>query len=277
MSELPTRSGRSGAPSPPMSVRSWLQPGRVPSGSGPHHGGATAEAAWDGVHRRPVRITIIDRHVLFADSVAVALESEGFIVTVINPGGPHASLATVLAAAVRSAARLVLLEQRLGTVGDGLRLVMPLTASGATVVLLTESNDQARWGAAVHQGAKDVLHKSCSLEELVGTAGRVRDGLPLMSGEQRTALIGAALAERDEVRAIRARLDRLTRREMEVLGALMSGELVPEIARSNVVAVATVRAQVKSILCKLELGSQLAAVGAAHRAAWRPPVTSREG
>jgi DNA-binding NarL/FixJ family response regulator len=279
MSELPTRSGllgSSGLPQP-VSVRAWLQPGWVPSGSGPHHGGATAEAAWDGVHRRPVRITIIDRHVLFADSVAVALESEGFIVTVINPGGPHASLATVLAAAVRSAARLVLLEQRLGTVGDGLRLVMPLTASGATVVLLTESNDQARWGAAVHQGAKDVLHKSCSLEELVGTAGRVRDGLPLMSRELRTALIGAALADRDEVRAIRARLDRLTRREMEVLGALMSGDLVSEIAHSNVVAVATVRAQVKSILCKLELGSQLAAVGAAHRAGWRPPSTPTRG
>ncbi|MDQ6525009.1 LuxR C-terminal-related transcriptional regulator [Nocardioides sp. LHD-245] len=237
-----------------------------------HHGAAAAKAAGDGGNRRPARITIIDGHLLFADSLALALESEGFIVTVIDPGEPQASLATVLAAALRSAGRLVLLEHRLGLLGDGLRLVTLLTASGATVVLLTESTAQARWGAAVHQGAKDVLHKTCSLEELVGTARRVRDGLPLMSRQQRAALIEAAFADRDEVQAIRARLDRLTRREMQVLGALMSGDLVPEIARSNVVAVATVRTQVKSILYKLESTSQLAAVGAAHRVDWRPPV-----
>ncbi|WP_207006022.1 LuxR C-terminal-related transcriptional regulator [Nocardioides aromaticivorans] len=205
----------------------------------------------------------------------MALDPEGFIVTVIDPGEQHASLATVLAAALRSAGRLVLLEHRLGPVGDGLRLVAPLTASGATVVLLTDTTDRARWGAAIHLGAKDVLHKTCSLEELADTARRVRDGLPLMSREQRATLIETARADGDESRATRVRLDRLTLREMEILGALMNGEPVQEIARTNVVAVATVRSQVKSILTKLELQSQIAAVGAAHRAAWRPPSSPR--
>lgn len=267
LSDLPKLTGSPGK----ASVRASLQRERIPRGHALHNGAATAEAALDGGNPRPVRITVIDGHVLFADSLAMALEPEGFIVTVIDPGERHVSMATVLAAALRSAGRLVLLEHRLGVVGDGLRLVAPLTASGATVVLLTDSTDRARWGAAVHQGAKDVLHKTCSLEELVGTARRVRDGLPLMSREQRATLIEAARAEQDEARTIRTRLDRLTRREMEVLGALMSGDPVQEIARTNVVAVATVRTQVKSILCKLELQSQIAAVGAAHRAAWRPP------
>jgi DNA-binding NarL/FixJ family response regulator len=233
--------------------------------------GSTTQPARSGGGPRPVRITIIDGHLLFADSLAMVLEREGYLVTVIDPRVPQASMAKVLAAALRSSGRLVLLEHHLGQLGDGLRLVAPLTAAGATVVLLTDSTDQARWAAAVHQGAKDVLHKSCSLEELVSTAGRARDGLPLMSREQRGTLIEAALFNRDEARAIRARLDRLTRREMEVLGALMNGDLVQEIARTNVVAVATVRTQVKSILYKLELQSQIAAVSAAHRAAWRPP------
>ena len=266
MSELSELSGST----PTTTGRSPQQPERV----APHHTlrhGATAEAVRHGHNRRPVRITVIDHHVLFADSLAMALDPEGFIVTVIDPGEQHASLATVLAAALRSAGRLVLLEHRLGLVGDGLRLVAPLTASGATVVLLTDTTDRARWGTAVHLGAKDVLHKTCSLKELVDTARRVRDGLPLMSREQRATLIEAARADRDESRAIRARLDRLTRRETEVLGALMNGDAVQEIARTNVVAVATVRTQVKSILSKLELQSQIAAVGAAHRAAWSPP------
>lgn len=277
MAELSTASGPLGpSPTQPTSVQALLQ---TAHGAGAHslrRGAVRAHASKNG-DSRPARITIIDSHVLFAGSLAAALEPEGFIVTVIDPGEQHATLATVLAAALRSGGRLILLEQHLGLIGDSLRLIMPLTASGATVVLLTESTDQIRWGAAVHQGAKDVLHKACSLQELVGKARRVRDGLPLMSREERTMLIEAALSDRDEVRAIRARLDRLTRREMEILGALMSGDRVPEIARAGVVTVTTVRTQVKSILYKLELTSQLAAVGAAHRAAWRPPAKPTSG
>ncbi|QSR26880.1 DNA-binding response regulator [Nocardioides aromaticivorans] len=261
-------------PTPTTTGRS-PQPERVPPHHALRHGATTADAVRHGHDRRPVRITVIDPHVLFAHSLAMALDPEGFIVTVIDPGEQHASLATVLAAALRSAGRLVLLEHRLGPVGDGLRLVAPLTASGATVVLLTDTTDRARWGAAIHLGAKDVLHKTCSLEELADTARRVRDGLPLMSREQRATLIETARADGDESRATRVRLDRLTLREMEILGALMNGEPVQEIARTNVVAVATVRSQVKSILTKLELQSQIAAVGAAHRAAWRPPSSPR--
>ena len=40
-------------------------------------------------------------------------------------------------------------------------------------------------------------------------------------------------------------------------------------------AEATVRTQVKSILAKLEVTSQLAAVGLAHRVGWKPPQLIR--
>ena len=45
----------------------------------------------------------------------------------------------------------------------------------------------------------------------------------------------------------------------------MRGRSVREIASIGVVSEATVRTQVKSILAKLEVSSQLAAVGLAHR------------
>ena len=44
----------------------------------------------------------------------------------------------------------------------------------------------------------------------------------------------------------------------------MEGHTVRDIARISVVSEATVRTQVKSILAKLEVSSQLAAVGLAH-------------
>jgi len=52
----------------------------------------------------------------------------------------------------------------------------------------------------------------------------------------------------------------------------MAGRPVREIAQRSYVSEATVRTQVKSILAKLEVTSQLAAVGAAHETDWRPPV-----
>ena len=55
----------------------------------------------------------------------------------------------------------------------------------------------------------------------------------------------------------------------------MKGQTVREIATECVVAEATVRTQVKSILAKLEVTSQLAAVGLAHRVGWQPPQLIR--
>jgi len=223
------------------------------------------------VHPRPMRITIIDDHALFAESVALTLEAEGYLVRRMDLADAHTTLATVLAAALRSAPRVVLLDLDLGRVGDGMRLITPLATAGVAVVVVTGSGEKARRGECLRRGAKAVLMKTCPLQEVVATVRRARDGLPLMNAEERGALIETALQDRDEVRDIRNRLDRLTRREMEVLGALMRGTPVREIARASVVSEATVRTQVKSILAKLEMSSQLAAVGAAYKVGWHPP------
>ncbi|WP_162602428.1 response regulator transcription factor [Nocardioides daejeonensis] len=92
-----------------------------------------------------------------------------------------------------------------------------------------------------------------------------------MSSTHRAALIASADAEREELRVIRTQLDRLTRREVQILRALMTGATVNQIARSDVVAIGTVRSQVKSILSKLDTNSQVGAVSAAYRVSWHPP------
>lgn len=222
---------------------------------------------------RPMRITVVDDHRLFADAIAAALEDEGFIVGQIDLSDGQATLASVLGSTLRSAARMVLLEPSLGRVGNGLRLIRPLTASGTAVVVLTGSSDRAVRGEALLQGARAALLKTCALADVVATAGSVREDRPLVADGERAALIRAALREREDVRELRARIERLTRRETEVLGALMQGAQVGDIARTAVVAEVTVRSQVKRILAKLEVTSQVAAVAAAYRAGWRPPVS----
>jgi len=63
-----------------------------------------------------------------------------------------------------------------------------------------------------------------------------------------------------------SRFERLTDREAEVLAQLMRGQSAAEIARQRPVALATVRTQIASILSKLEVPSQAAALVLTSRA-----------
>lgn len=64
--------------------------------------------------------------------------------------------------------------------------------------------------------------------------------------------------------ALSRRLGRLTRREREVLDLLTEGLRAAGIAERLVVSMPTVRSQIRSILTKLEVGSQLEAVALLH-------------
>ena len=69
----------------------------------------------------------------------------------------------------------------------------------------------------------------------------------------------------------------LTEREQVVLAELMEGHCAEEIANAAFVSISTVRSQIKAILQKLGVNSQLAAVALARRAGWSldsPPGTS---
>jgi two-component system, NarL family, nitrate/nitrite response regulator NarL len=65
-----------------------------------------------------------------------------------------------------------------------------------------------------------------------------------------------------------AAFEHLTRREREVLIGLMRGATAGEISKENYVSLPTVRSQIRSILCKLGVNSQLAAVAFAYRSGW---------
>jgi DNA-binding NarL/FixJ family response regulator len=62
--------------------------------------------------------------------------------------------------------------------------------------------------------------------------------------------------------------ERLSRRERQVLSALMRGETARDISRQSFVSLPTVRSQIRSILVKLGVSSQLGAVVLAYRSGW---------
>ena len=67
----------------------------------------------------------------------------------------------------------------------------------------------------------------------------------------------------------------LTEREKFVLAELMEGHGAEQIAKAAVVSISTVRSQIKAILQKLGVNSQLAAVAMARRAGWSPESAPR--
>jgi two-component system, NarL family, nitrate/nitrite response regulator NarL len=218
--------------------------------------------------RTGMRVAVVEDHALFAESLAIALGMEGHDVRRIPLPERTRTPGTLLPLIMRTNPRVVLLDLDLGGSGNGVRLIEPLTRAGIPVLVVTGSVDRARWGECLRYGARRVLSKSAPLNDILATIRRIGDGRAVTSREERESLITQWESQSGEVQALRQRLESLTPREAEVLSQLMNGRAVSDIARASVVSEATVRTQVKSILAKLEVSSQLAAVSAAHHAGW---------
>ena len=217
------------------------------------------------------RVAVVDDHVLFAECLQVALNAAGYddcrlIPVASSSGAPVALLSNIL----RARAGVVIMDMDLVTGRSGECLIEPIASSGVAVVVVTADPDRSRWGECLLRGARTVVPKSSPLSAVTSAIRRIDKRSPAMSPEQREELVRAFHQERSQRSMLRARLARLSTRESEVLGHLMAGRTVNDIARSCVVSEATVRTQVRSVLMKLEVSSQIAAVGLAYPADWRP-------
>jgi two-component system, NarL family, nitrate/nitrite response regulator NarL len=211
------------------------------------------------------RVALIEDHRLLAETLAVSLARRDFKVAVVpvpQVDRPGELLGSILA----GRPHVALLDLDLGGAGDGTALVRPLTQSGCAVVVVTASEDLNHWGRCLAHGATTVLPKSVRLEELVDTIRDVRDGRAVLSSERHQRLVEEWQRHETGARGVRLSIDRLSRREREVLKALARGHQVRDIANASHVTEATVRTQVKSILSKFGVRSQIAAVAIAHDA-----------
>ena len=226
-------------------------------------------------NRRPkkTRVVIVEDHVLFAESLEISLGMEGYDVRRVPVPEAGGSAANLVSTITRLRPGIVLLDLDLGSFGDGARLSGPISESGAAVVVVTASIDKGRWGECLAYGARTVLPKTRPLNEILATVRRISNGQRVLDNDEREELLQLWHRRRIQQQELGAKLDKLTQREREVLGHLTLGRTVRDIASLGFVSEATVRTQVKSILAKLDVSSQLAAVGVAHHVGWRSPVT----
>lgn len=211
------------------------------------------------------KILIVEDHRLMAEGLAMGLTAEGFEVRT-TPG----DFGLVRREILEFDPETVLLDLGLGVHGSGLDLLPELVRPGRYVVVLTGVTDPATLGRAFDLGATAVLDKTIPFPHLVQELREVASG-GTVAAERKRAQV------RREVRNLEAERDRrfqpfneLTPREQEVLGMLVDGRAAAEIAELSFVSISTVRSQIRGILNKLGVNSQLAAVSMAVKADWRP-------
>lgn len=220
--------------------------------------------------RSPARVAVVLGHALLAESIEVALRAEGHDVRRFDVPSAGSALAPVIEAITGDRPDIALVDIDPGRLGDGVRLVAPLARNQIQVVAVTSSRAGARWGEAVRYGASAVLSRSRSLADILTIVQRLASGLPVMSRQRRDELVEQWQNGQAERQAILARLESLTAREAEVLGRLQAGHQVRFIAETSGVSRSTVRTQVKAILAKLGVSTQLSAVSRANQVGWRP-------
>jgi len=213
------------------------------------------------------RVAIVEDHGLIAHTLAAALQRAGVDAAVL----PLPEDGDLVGAVAAAGPDLVLLDLDLGAWGDGTQVIAPLVAANCTVVVLSGVEDPVRRARCVEQGAVGVLSKSLAFDDLFTAVKRaLADGTLLTSHERQEELALLREHEREEQHRL-GPFEELSRREAEVLGELMAGRSVEQIADASFVSVTTVRTQVRAILTKLGASSQVAAIGRAREAGWVPP------
>lgn len=214
------------------------------------------------------RLLIVEDHDLLAQSLELALRADGFAVErVPDPGNVD-----VVAAVREHKPDVVLLDLDIGgAMGSSLPLIPALREEGVRIVMLTGITDRVRLAECVEAGAMGIVGKHEPIERLLDGVREAVELGSLLSPAQRDDLLAELRRQRAADRERLAAFQRLTPREQEVLAGLMDGEGAEVLARRFVVSLATVRSQIRAVLTKLGVNSQLAAVSLAKRAGWEPP------
>ncbi len=200
----------------------------------------------------PGPVLVVDDHTLVAVALEMALRARGLAASAVAPA---AFLPRVDEPAPMGG--LVLLDLDLGDGVDGVTLVPRLRRAGWRVLLVSATDDETRVAIGVVAGAVGRVAKSAPFDELVAAALRAAEGRPLLDDAERARLVALAEAGTVERRHDQDRWDRLTARERQIVERIAAGRRPRAIAEEFVVSVATVRTQIRSILAKLEVGSQL--------------------
>jgi len=203
-----------------------------------------------------IRLVIVDDHALFREGLASILRLE--------PDIEVSGLANSVREAVEVVGRLkpdiILMDFALsdGTGADATRMVLR-EHPDCKIIFLTMSESDEDLFEAVRSGAKGYLLKNMSPSKLVATIRSVQQGESALSRSMTLRVMEELSRTRVPESMGDKALEKLTRRELDVLGELATGKTNQEIANHLYLSENTVKYHVHSILEKLGMPSRRAA------------------
>jgi two-component system, NarL family, nitrate/nitrite response regulator NarL len=216
------------------------------------------------------RLLLVDDHQLLVETLQMSLSQAGFAVS----AAPCGSVDEILAEAAAVRPTVVVLDLDLQGAGYGYDLIGPLRELGAQILVLTGKVDRIEQARCLEAGALGVASKAHGFGSVLDQIRRAAAGETVTSITERTQLLADLAAHRRAAEKRHAPFEALSARERDVLRQIVEGHRAAAIAKASHVSLATVRTQIRSILMKLDVSSQVAAVALARQGGWfdKPPV-----
>jgi DNA-binding NarL/FixJ family response regulator len=223
----------------------------------------------EAVTMSPLRVVVVDDHVMFAEALGQRLAVESDIQVLAVENDARSAMASV--ATLRP--DLVTLDVRLGD-DDGIALCARMLdrIPGLPVVAVTGVADPGRAVDGVRAGIRSWVLKDMAMPGLLAVIRGAAQGesyfppvllgrmLPLLASNVRGAVTDHRLA-------------RLTERELQILQCMVDGHDRRAIADALFLSVNTVRTHTQNVLSKLQVHSSLEAVAVALSAGLRSRTT----
>ncbi|HLA92963.1 MAG TPA: response regulator transcription factor [Actinomycetota bacterium] len=229
-------------------------------GSG--NGSGTGNGKANGSARQPITVLIVDDERTFGEALEVALEREKDLRVIhVATGGSEA-----VAAAGEQHPDVVLMDASMPDM-SGIEATRRIKEADpeAAVVILSGHDDDYLLARAVQAGASGMLRKTEAVLDVASTVRRAHRG-EAIHNEVEVELAQRRLRHRRDLDDdARARLDRLTPRELEILSLMAVGRSPDEIATSLAMSPNTLRTHTQNVLTKLRVHSKMEALVLAIR------------
>ncbi len=210
-------------------------------------------------------VVVIDDHRLLAETLVDVLEGYGVAARSIEAMTFDAILGDLGA----NPPDAVILDHHLGgEIGTSTVLIPEINDLGIAVLVVTGDMGRLTVAECLEAGAAGVLNKGVPAGAVLEGLTKAVAGRQIVSEAERQELIAALREERSRRSRRLSRFNELTPREAEVLRMICDGMSAAEIADESYVSLATVRSQIRSILMKLGVRSQLAAAAEARQSGW---------
>ncbi len=199
---------------------------------------------------QPIRVLIADDHTLFREAVRRLLQSQPGIEIVGEAGDGHEALRLV----AQHDADVLLLDVSMPGL-TGLEALRKLTEQGSKIrtILLTGTAGRQEVVQAMRLGARGIVTKDASVELLVKALRHVMDGHYWIGHQGMDDLLSFISVKTSTKRPA----DTLTRRELQIISAVVQGATNKDMARQFGLSEQTVKNHLSSIFDKLGVSNRL--------------------